>query len=178
MYARQRSVLALTLLACTALAAGCDPNVGGGALQGHASSDWTRSYTLAPGGELQVVAALCAVVGATRSVWVGFKGGRGIATGFGTALAVAPLPLLAASPVFFAVILATRLVSAGSLAAAAAFAPLMIGSRLLSPEGLSLADAAYAIVGPALVWVAHADNIARLREGTERRFDLGLLRRD
>lgn len=129
-------------------------------------------------GELQVVAALCAVVGATRSIWVGFKGGRGIATGFGTALAIAPLPLLAASPVFFAVILATRLVSAGSLAAAAAFAPLMIGSRLLSPEGLSLADAAYAIVGPALVWVAHADNIARLREGTERRFDLGLLRRD
>lgn len=57
MYARQRSVLALALLACTALAAGCDPNVGGGALPGHASSDWTRSYTLAPGGELQVVGA-------------------------------------------------------------------------------------------------------------------------
>ena len=38
----------------------------------------------------EVAAALFAVIGATRSVWVGFKGGRGIATGFGTALAIAP----------------------------------------------------------------------------------------
>lgn len=57
MYATRRPALALSLLACTVLAAGCDPHVGGGALQGRASSEWTRSYTLAADGELQVVGA-------------------------------------------------------------------------------------------------------------------------
>lgn len=57
MYARRRSVLAFSLFACTVFATGCDPNVGGGALQGRASSEWTRNYTLAPDGELQVVGA-------------------------------------------------------------------------------------------------------------------------
>jgi hypothetical protein len=34
------------------------------------------------------------------------------------------------------------------------------------------------VIGPALVWLAHADNIARLRDGTERTFDTGMLQRD
>jgi len=33
----------------------------------------------------------------------------------------------------------------------------------------------YAVIGPALIWVAHADNIDRLIHGTERKFDLGML---
>jgi hypothetical protein len=35
---------------------------------------------------------------------------------------------------------------------------------------------AYAVIGPAIVWIAHADNIDRLRHGTERKFDFGMLR--
>ena len=57
------------------------------ALAAEGAEIWTSTWT--------VIAALFAVIGATRSVWVGFKGGRGIATGFGTALAVAPLALAA-----------------------------------------------------------------------------------
>ena len=126
----------------------------------------------------EIAAALFAVMGATRSVWVGFKGGRGIATGFGTALAIAPAALAGAAPFFFAIIWRTRLVSLGSITAAAAFAPILIVSRLTSDAGLDAATAVYAIVGPALVWLAHADNIARLRAGTERTFDTGMLQRD
>ena len=126
----------------------------------------------------EVAAALFAVVGATRSIWVGFKGGRGIATGFGTALAIAPIALAAAAPIFIVVIWRTRIVSLGSLAAVAAFAPIEIFVRMQTPEGLSIWALAYSIVGPALVWLAHADNIARLRAGTERRFDAGALTRD
>jgi glycerol-3-phosphate acyltransferase PlsY len=47
-----------------------------------------------------------------------------------------------------------------------------------TPDGLSIWALAYSIVGPALVWLAHADNIARLRAGTERTFDAGALTRD
>jgi len=130
------------------------------------------------GGGMEVAAALFAVVGATRSIWVGFKGGRGIATGLGTALAIAPIALAAAAPVFFIVIWRTRIVSLGSLAAVAAFAPIEIFLRMQTPDGLTIWALAYSIVGPALVWYAHADNIARLRAGTERTFDAGALTRD
>ncbi|MFM7504629.1 MAG: glycerol-3-phosphate 1-O-acyltransferase PlsY [Candidatus Limnocylindrus sp.] len=133
---------------------------------------------LGGGGDMEVAAALCAVVGATRSIWVGFKGGRGIATGFGTALAIAPIALATAAPVFFIVIWRTRIVSLGSLAAVAAFAPIEIFLRMQTPDGLTIWALAYSIVGPALVWYAHADNIARLRAGTERTFDAGALTRD
>jgi glycerol-3-phosphate acyltransferase PlsY len=133
---------------------------------------------LGGGDGTEVAAALFAVVGATRSIWVGFKGGRGIATGFGTALAIAPNALAAAAPIFIVVIWRTRIVSLGSLAAVAAFAPIEIFVRMQTPDGLSIWALAYSIVGPALVWLAHADNIARLRAGTERTFDAGALTRD
>ena len=133
---------------------------------------------LGGGDGAEVAAALFAVVGATRSIWLGFKGGRGIATGFGTALAIAPIALAAAAPIFIFVIWRTRIVSLGSLAAVAAFAPIEIFVRMQTPEGLSIWALAYSIVGPALVWLAHADNIARLRAGTERTFDAGALTRD
>lgn len=133
---------------------------------------------LGGGDGTEVAAALFAVVGATRSIWVGFKGGRGIATGFGTALAIAPIALAAAAPIFIIVIWRTRIVSLGSLAAVAAFAPIEIFVRMQTPDGLSIWTLAYSIVGPALVWLAHADNIARLRAGTERRFDAAALTRD
>lgn len=133
---------------------------------------------LGGGDGTEVAAALFAVVGATRSIWVGFKGGRGIATGFGTALAIAPIALAAAAPIFIIVIWRTRIVSLGSLAAVAAFAPIEIFVRIQTPDGLSIWALAYSIVGPALVWLAHADNIARLRAGTERTFDAGALTRD
>lgn len=133
---------------------------------------------LGGGDNTEVLAALFAVLGATRSIWVGFKGGRGIATGFGTALAIAPVALAAAAPIFIIIIWRTKLVSLGSLAAVAAFAPIEIVIRAQSQEGLNPWILAYSIVGPALVWFAHADNIARLRAGTERTFDAGALTRD
>jgi glycerol-3-phosphate acyltransferase PlsY len=140
------------------------------ALAASGAEIWTSSWT--------VVAALFSVIGATRSVWVGFKGGRGIATGFGTALAIAPLAILAVAPVFLITIWRTRIVSIGSLAAAALFAPALFLISFATNGALDGALIAYGIVGPALVWLAHADNIARLRNGTERTFDTGMLKRD
>ena len=112
-------------------------------------------------------AALAAVVGHTWSIFIGLRGGRGVATTAGGLLALAPLTMAILAPLVVVVVWITRYVSAGSLAGAAA-AP-------LASVGLALAGIApsavvgYALAAGLLVIVSHRDNIARLRAGTERR---------
>jgi acyl phosphate:glycerol-3-phosphate acyltransferase len=124
---------------------------------------------------VEVACAFAAVVGASRSVFLGFGGGRGVGTGVGTMLVIQPLALLIAGPVFVIVILITRYVSLGSLLASAAMFPAMGLIWLVASGAVPPAYLVYAVAGPALIWLAHADNIDRLLHGTERKFDLGLL---
>ena len=127
---------------------------------------------------VEVVCGVAAILGATRSMFVGFKGGRGVGTSVGTMLVIFPAAILVGAPVFVGVILVTRYVSLGSLLAVASGAAL-IGIWWLAANGsVPAAYLLYAILGSALVWLAHADNINRLLHGTERRFDLDLLARD
>lgn len=127
---------------------------------------------------IEVLCALAAVAGATWSLFLGFRGGRGVGAGVGTMLVIQPLAILIAAPVFVVVILLTRYVSLGSLAGSAAMA---VGTWLfwLAANGsLSIAYPIYTALGAGVVWLAHADNIDRLVRGQERKFDLGLLGRD
>ena len=126
---------------------------------------------------VEVACAFAAVVGASRSVFLGFGGGRGVGTGVGTMLVIQPVALLIAGPVFVIVILITRYVSLGSLLASAAMFPAMGLIWLVASGAVPPAYLVYAAAGPALIWLAHADNIDRLLHGTERKFDLGLLGR-
>lgn len=110
-----------------------------------------------------------AVVGAWASVFLRFHGGRGVATGIGAALFIQPLAVLAAAPFFFGTILLTRYVSLGSLLGVAAGA-LFIGVFVALgwndwPHFL------FGVLGAAVVWIAHHDNIGRLIRGEERRFN-------
>ena len=116
---------------------------------------------------LAAAAGLAAVLGHTRSVFMGFRGGRGVATSAGGLLVMVPLALLPAALLAALVIARTRYVSLGSLAGMAAAPLTAFGLRLAgqaSDAGLVLAVGA-----GVLVAVAHADNITRLRSGTERR---------
>jgi glycerol-3-phosphate acyltransferase PlsY len=124
---------------------------------------------------VEVACAFAAVVGASRSVFLGFGGGRGVGTGVGTMLIIEPITILVAGPVFVVVILITRYVSLGSLLASAAMFPAMGILWLVASGAVPPAYIVYAAAGPALIWLAHADNIDRLIHGTERKFDLGLL---
>jgi glycerol-3-phosphate acyltransferase PlsY len=123
---------------------------------------------------VEVLCGACAVAGAIWSVFAGFRGGRGVATGVGTMLVIEPVAVLLATPVFIGVILLTRYVSLGSLLGSAAMFPAMLLVLLVVPE-TPLPYVIYSAVGAALIWTAHADNIDRLLHGTERKFDLGLL---
>jgi len=130
------------------------------------------------GAAAEALAAGAAVTGAIWSVFVGFRSGRGVGSGVGTMLVIQPLVILIATPVFVAVILATRYVSLGSLLGSAAIAITMLVLWAVANGPISFAYPLYAIAGAGLIWLAHADNIERLLHGTERKFDLGMLSRD
>jgi len=123
----------------------------------------------------EVLAAGAAVVGASHSIFLGLRGGRGVGTGVGTMLIIQPVAVLLAAPVFFLVILATRYVSLGSLIGSAAMFPAMLLIWAVASGWVPPAYLVWAAVGPVLIWIAHADNIERLLRGTERKFDLDLL---
>jgi acyl phosphate:glycerol-3-phosphate acyltransferase len=114
---------------------------------------------------------LAAVVGHVRSLFIGFTGGRGVATGAGAMLILAPVAILAAVPVLAVAIWRTRYVSLGSILAAATVAVGAVLLHLLGETSLPVAVAAVGI--GAVVILAHADNIERLRAGTERRLGSG-----
>jgi acyl phosphate:glycerol-3-phosphate acyltransferase len=121
--------------------------------------------------EVQALTGVAAVLGAWKSVLLGFHGGRGVATGVGGMLVVSPLVCLIAAPAFFIIIGVTRYVSLGSLlgtAFGAVVAILFVLAGALEPGWLL-----YVLPGLVIVWIAHRDNIGRLLAGTERRFDPG-----
>jgi len=122
---------------------------------------------LGAGVEVQVLAGLMAIVGHSRSPFLGFGGGRGVAPAFGGVLAFQPLIALAILPVFLGVIAVTRYSSLGSLVGSAFGAILMIVATATIP--LDPFMYVYAVGGTALVWLFHADNIERLLRGQERK---------
>lgn len=113
------------------------------------------------------LAGLAAIVGHNWSVFIGFTGGRGVATSAGALGAMTPWTLVILLPIVFAVMWRTRYVSLGSIVGAVG-APII--TAFLAGIGWAPVQAlAYALASGALVTVAHADNIGRLRAGTERR---------
>ena len=114
-----------------------------------------------------VVAGAAAVFGHAYSPFIGFKGGRGVTTGLGGLLAIAPAIAGAGLFVGLAAIAATRYVSLGSIAGTSVAALALIYWTLSS--GQPLAYVAFALVVGGFVVVAHRDNIDRLLHGTERR---------
>jgi glycerol-3-phosphate acyltransferase PlsY len=117
------------------------------------------------------VAGVAAVLGHVRSIFIGFGGGRGVATGGGAMLVLAPLAVVAALPEFLAIVAATRFVSLGSISAAITVAIVAGVLAAIGWVGIEAPLAATAI--GLVVIVAHADNIARLLAGTERRIGDG-----
>ncbi|MEM7063586.1 MAG: glycerol-3-phosphate 1-O-acyltransferase PlsY [Cyanobacteria bacterium P01_B01_bin.77] len=110
---------------------------------------------------VQMLAALLAIVGHSRSVWLNFTGGKSAATGLGVLLALAWPVGLGTAAVFGLVFGLSRTVSLGSIAAATA-APL-----LMFFTGQPLPFVLLATLGGVYVIVRHRSNISRLLAGTE-----------
>ncbi len=112
-------------------------------------------------------AGFAAIVGHNWSAFIGFTGGRGVATSAGALGATSPLTIVILVPIVIGIMWRTRYVSLGSITGGL-LAPVITG--VLALGGLATVPAiAYALGSGLLVTAAHADNIGRLRAGTERK---------
>jgi glycerol-3-phosphate acyltransferase PlsY len=118
---------------------------------------------------LEILAALAAIVGHSRSIFIGFSGGRGIAPGFGGLIVIHPIAALVVMPVFAIVLLVSRYSSLASLTATALGAAAVVATVVLFEQ--SGLYAVYAIAAAGMIWLFHLDNIQRLIAGSERRID-------
>lgn len=139
------------------------------ALSGLLPADVRDAFGLPNG--LRVGVALCSFLGHLFPVYLRFHGGKGAATGAGTAFVLVPGPATLAILAWAAVVGATRLVSLGSVVAAGT----ICAARLLSvadPFGReSVVVTGFCLAGAALVVVKHRANLARLARGTESRLE-------
>jgi len=114
---------------------------------------------------LVALAALFLFVGHCYPVYLGFKGGKGVATALGVFLVLAPCSLVPPLVIFVLVLWRWRYVSLASISAAFAIPFAMLGL------GYSWSLVVVTFIIAAGVIYRHKDNIARLREGTENRFN-------
>ena len=126
-----------------------------------------------------MVAALAALCGHLFPVWLGFRGGRGVATGAGVFLPICWQAVAAAAVVFLVVIVFWRYVSLASISAAAAL-PLLVYVLYVRAPGLAPPVIVSAGTSAAMVLVIwrHRANIRRLLEGSEPRLSLSRSRGD
>lgn len=125
-----------------------------------------------PGAE--VAAALAALVGHNWPVFIGFRGGRGTASGWGALWVISPIAGFAATVIGLSLVAITRYVSLGSIAAAALGSLVLIGLAIIGasvdmPVETPLVYCWYGAIGSALIVFRHRENIARLLNGTERK---------
>ena len=113
---------------------------------------------------LIAAAAIAVIAGHIFPVWLGFRGGKGVATAVGVFVVFAPLALLCAGIVFLIVFLLMRYVSLASMTAVASI-PLMV-----SPNGLTSPIFLSSVAAAVLVIFAHRANLSRLIKGTEPKF--------
>ena len=112
---------------------------------------------------VQGLVATAVVTGHMFSVWLKFRGGKGVATACGAFVALAPIAALWAAFIFVLIVGATHYVSVGSMLAALALAPLAYATASSPPVVSS------AMVVAMLVLLRHAPNVRQLRAGRERR---------
>jgi glycerol-3-phosphate acyltransferase PlsY len=120
-----------------------------------------------PQRNVEALAALFAVFGHMFPVWLHFRGGKGVATGFGVFLVAAPWAALSAITVFAIVCALTRYVSLGSILGAASFP--VFAWFMVKGERPVFFIAVQATVA-LLIIVKHHPNIRRLLAGNEHRF--------
>lgn len=115
----------------------------------------------------RVLAALGAVIGHNWSVFLGFKGGRGVATYFGALAAMVPLVAILGGEILILSAFSTRFVSLGSIAGVVGSYAIIIPLTLLN--GLPIEYMLYSILGVVIIVTMHRGNIVRLMTGKERR---------
>lgn len=135
------------------------------ALKGLAAVALTE-YLFPGNNSLAAIAALLAVLGHMFPIWLNFQGGKGVATGLGSFILLAPKAVLLALAIFAVLVLLFRYVSVSSMIAVILFPILAL---LLNPH-LDNRTICLMAIASLLIVLRHQANIRRLISGTEPRF--------
>lgn len=112
----------------------------------------------------QVLVGLSAIVGHNNSIYLGFKGGKGIATMFGVLLAISPTATFTAALTWLAALALTRYASVASLAAATSIPLWFVMNGAPAPH------VCFGVLACVLAFVRHRTNLRNLARGREPRF--------
>jgi len=118
---------------------------------------------------IMILAGVAAIAGHVWTVFAGFRGGKGVGTGFGVLLGLAPVPALLMLAVWIAVTAATRIISIASMAAALAFPLILLAQRVLLEKEVALPVQILSGVLALFILITHRKNIGRLLKGEEKR---------
>jgi glycerol-3-phosphate acyltransferase PlsY len=132
----------------------------------HVSSEPVLSGHPMAGQVVPVLTGMAAVLGHTYTFWLGFRGGKGVATSAGVMMGLAPLALMAAVMVWALAMKVCRYVSLSSILAGWT-APLVVAAIGWWRDSLNVSILGLAFLIAVLVTVRHRDNIARIAAGTE-----------
>lgn len=131
---------------------------------------WGIALMVHPASAPGALAGLCALLGHSFPVWLGFKGGKGIASSAGVIVGLFSLPVfLICLGLWLLLFTVTRYVSVASIVAAAAL-PVTVGTLYLLHRADWLGLTVSIVMAFLAIW-RHRSNIARLRAGTEPRFE-------
>lgn len=119
-----------------------------------------------------LIAGLAAVIGHIFSPYIGFRGGKGVNTALGAFFSLMPIEAGIALGVFLIVTLIFRYVSLGSIFGALAFLAAVLLERFLLEKPVPNSFVVVAALIAGVIIIAHRQNIRRLLEGTEHRFQL------
>jgi glycerol-3-phosphate acyltransferase PlsY len=126
------------------------------------------------GVHLAVLSGVAAILGHMFPCWLGFRGGKGVATALGVALVLAPLASAVALGVFVCSMAVTRIVSLSSMIGACLFCGVEMWRLSPTPFGeTTWSLALFSTVVPILIIVRHRTNVVRLIRGTEPKFRFG-----
>jgi glycerol-3-phosphate acyltransferase PlsY len=117
---------------------------------------------------IMIIAGVSAIAGHVWTVFAGFRGGKGVGTGFGVLLGLAPVPALITLGVWIIITLLTKIVSVASISAALTFPLVLFVQRMLGrpvPLALHILSGVLAL----FILVTHRKNIGRLIRGEEKK---------
>ena len=115
----------------------------------------------------QIVAGISAMFGHIWTIFASFKGGKGVGTGAGMIIGLAPVPVLVCIIVFIVTVWLTRFVSLGSILASITFMAVVFVQKFALNQPVPIELLIFSVFIPVLIIFTHRANVQRLLKGEE-----------